>query len=188
MSVEARLDSALAANLKHTRIFKGLTLKAVAERVGCSVSLLSKIESGKTTPSLNMLHRIVASLHTTVSALFADGEESRKIVTRGSERPSFVIDQAGSRIERLIPYDRRHLLVGTLHILAPGGGSEGAMSHEGEEVGLVVSGKLELTVDNQVFLLAAGDSFVFRSELPHAYRNPGRAKTRVVWVSTPPTF
>jgi len=36
--------------------------------------------------------------------------------------------------------------------------------------------------------LRAGDSFHFPSEVPHGYRNPGRVRTRVLWVNTPPTF
>ena len=36
--------------------------------------------------------------------------------------------------------------------------------------------------------LKAGDSFFFRSELPHSYRNPGDIEARVLWVNTPPTF
>jgi mannose-6-phosphate isomerase-like protein (cupin superfamily) len=60
--------------------------------------------------------------------------------------------------------------------------------HEGEEVGYVLSGVLELTVSGVEYLLYDGDSFVYRSEEPHSYRNPGEVTTRVLWVSTPPTF
>lgn len=36
--------------------------------------------------------------------------------------------------------------------------------------------------------LNAGDSFYFPSNLPHAYRDPGKTRLRVVWINTPPTF
>jgi mannose-6-phosphate isomerase-like protein (cupin superfamily) len=45
-----------------------------------------------------------------------------------------------------------------------------------------------LVVGDEVYLLNAGDSFVFRSEIPHSYRNPGKTWTKVIWVSTPPSF
>ena len=61
-------------------------------------------------------------------------------------------------------------------------------THEGEEAGLVLSGKLELWVGETLFLLKPGDSFSFPSTRPHRYRNPGPDKTSVVWVVTPPSY
>lgn len=168
-------------------MLKGLKLREVAARVECSESLLSKIENGHANPSLSMLHKIAASLGVTVPALFSP-TESNGAVSRNGERPSVRIDRAGSSIERLVPTSSGHILEGNLHVLAPGGGSEGMLSHVGEEVGFVIEGKFELTLDNEIYLLQAGDSFTFRSEIPHRYRNPGRTTTRVVWVSSPPTF
>lgn len=181
-------EAALGGNVRSTRIIKGLKLRELAERAGCSESLLSKIENGRTSPSLTMLHRIAASLDVTVPALFAARASGEGVVGRGGERPSTRIDAKGSRLERLVPAGAGHRLEGNLHILAPGGGSAGTLAHKGEEVGFVLQGELELTVDGEKHRLRAGDSFVFRSELPHSYRNPGRTEARVVWVSTPPTF
>jgi quercetin dioxygenase-like cupin family protein len=62
------------------------------------------------------------------------------------------------------------------------------LTHEGEEVGYVLSGTFELTVSGVQYILSSGDSFVYRSEEPHSYRNPGAETARVLWVSTPPTF
>lgn len=180
--------SQVGANIRHFRILKGLKARDLAERVGCSESMISKIENGKAQPSLTTLHRIVHSMNITVTALFDTRPADRGVVTRDADRPSYRIDRAGSTLERLVPANEGHLLEGNLHVLAPGGGSEGMLSHEGEEAGFVVEGELELTVDGTKYRLSAGDSFVFRSELPHSYRNPCRRVTRVVWVSTPPTF
>ena len=43
-------------------------------------------------------------------------------------------------------------------------------------------------VDDRTYIVRAGDSFHFRSERPHGYRNPGPGTARVIWVSTPPTY
>ena len=51
-----------------------------------------------------------------------------------------------------------------------------------------LEGEFELTVDGTTYSLKAGDSFFFRSELPHSYRNPGAIEARVLWVNAPPTF
>jgi uncharacterized cupin superfamily protein len=64
----------------------------------------------------------------------------------------------------------------------------GAMRHEGDEVGYVLEGRLELSIDDKLHALGPGDSFAFPSNLAHTYRNPGTEVTRVIWVNTPPTF
>lgn len=44
--------------------------------------------------------------------------------------------------------------------------------HQGEEAGLVLEGQLELTKEDKKYLLEAGDSFSFKSQLKHRYANP----------------
>ena len=64
----------------------------------------------------------------------------------------------------------------------------GEIKHVGEEVGFVIEGEFELTVGDRSYRLKAGDSFFFRSNQPHSYRNPSSVAARVLWVNTPPTF
>lgn len=182
----------IGVRIRHARRTHGLRLQDVARIVGCSESILSKIENDKALPSLTMLHRIAEALGTTVGRLCAQPDEADGVVSRAGERPAVTIDPLrkghGLRMERLIPYDPARLLQGNIHIIAPGGGSDGAISHAGEEVGFVLEGCLELTVAGQTFRLECEDSFSFRSELPHSYRNPGRERARVIFVNTPPSF
>ena len=48
--------------------------------------------------------------------------------------------------------------------------------------------EIELIVDGKTFLLGAGDTFVFKSDLPHHYRNIGDERASIFWVNTPATF
>ncbi len=178
--------------VRHARLTLGIRLQDVAARVGCSESLISKIENGRTLPSLTTLHRIAEALETTVGRLCATSDARQDVVSRKGERPVITMDPlrrgAGIRMERLIPYDDAHLLQGNIHIVEPGGGSEGVISHDGEEVGFVIEGVLELTVGSQTYALSAEDSFCFRSDLPHSYHNPGASRARVIFINTPPSF
>jgi transcriptional regulator with XRE-family HTH domain len=183
----------IGTRLKHARLVKQYRIRDVAERVGCSVSVISKIENGKVTPSLTLLHRMVGVLDINIGALFAastDGEEPS--VMRAGSRPVIAIERdgrrAGVQLERLVPYGEGHLLQGNIHIVAPGSGSEGGLEHEGEEVGYLLEGELVLTLDDKSYALRAGDSFVFRSNRLHGYANPGTTPARILWINTPPTF
>jgi len=182
----------VGAKLRHARKVKKLRLKDVALAVGCSESLLSKIECDKTTPSLRTLHRIVTVLDTSIASMFADPKESEVTLYRDGERPVVVIgepDRANAiRLERLTPYVEGQALDGNVHVVAPGATNGGEIKHVGEEVGFILEGELELTVGSTTYQLKAGDSFFFRSELPHSYRNTGNKTVRVLWVNSPPTF
>lgn len=184
----------IGARVRHARRMRGLQLREVAEKVGCSESLLSKIENDKVLPSLQMLHKIALELGTSIGFLFADPSERNRIVMRKGERHIIPTGSHGGRrsegvqLEWLVPYPESWMLSGSIHIVAPGGGSEGLIEHEGEEVGYVLEGEFEITVGEETFRLQAGDSFFFPSTVPHGYSNPGKETTRVLWVNTPPTF
>lgn len=184
----------VGAKLRHARRVRGLKLKELATLVGCSESMLSKIENEQAQPSLKMLHRLAAELDTSIGALFGKPGHEAGVVMRKAERPSIGTrsvgrpGSAGVRIESLLPDPVDKLLYASIHVVEPGGGSEGFIQHQGEEVGYVLEGELELMVDGKSYHLFAGDSFFFASNLAHGYRNDGVVVTRVVWVNTPSTF
>ena len=62
------------------------------------------------------------------------------------------------------------------------------LSHESEESGLVLQGRLELTVGDEVYVLNKGDAYLFDSNFPHRFRNTGREECVVVSACTPPSF
>lgn len=185
--------AALGRRIRHTRTLHGLTLKSVAGTVGCSESMLSKIECGLASPSLTMLHRIAQALQTNVAELTTLAEPSFGPVLRPEQRPVVQLverskREADIRLERLIPPQRGQLLQGDIHILEPGAQTSESIHHQGEELGFVLEGQLQLVIDEETYDLQAGDSFYFSSDRPHRYSNPGISVTRVIWINTPPTF
>ncbi|MCP4329307.1 MAG: cupin domain-containing protein [Alphaproteobacteria bacterium] len=182
----------IGAKLKHARRLKGMRLIDVARRIDCSESLLSKIENNKATPSLSLLHRLCTVLETNIAWLFTAKDETPSIVLRKAERPVFEFDNfrqtEDTEVERVAPYYDGQMLQALLFVIGPGGHSLDVIRHEGEEVGYVLAGRLDLTVDGQTYHLETGDAFQFRSDRPHGYRNPGTETTRVLWINTPPTY
>ena len=182
----------LGLQIRLARKNKGVTLAQLSQEVRCSESMLSKIETGKVNPSLDMLHRIAITLGTNISALFAY-ETNDKVVFRKGARPQLDIEAfypgVGIKLEALTPHMQGLLLQAHIHIIAPGGRtSDEGRTHEGEDVGYILQGCLELTVDGTTYHMEEGDSFLFRSELMHRYDNIGDSECRVLWVNTPPTF
>ena len=94
------------------------------------------------------------------------------------------------------PIDMQLLTDSDLHkkmepilFVMPPGSSSGSQpySHVGQEVALVLSGQLGVTLDRTDYYLETGDSIYFDSNRPHRFHNPGATETRVIWVVTPPT-
>lgn len=190
-STSAASPSRVGAKLRRRRRLLDLTLNQVATRAGCSESMLSKIETAKVNPSLTLLRRLAEALSVNVAALFDDSGPAQ-VVYRVGCRPrlddSVLRRGDGVVLERLVPDAPGVTLQANVHIVAVGGASDGLVSHPGEEVGYVLDGVVELVVDGQRWRLGPGDSFHFRSERPHGYRNIGDTSARIVWVNTPPTF
>lgn len=182
----------IGTRLNHARLLRRLRLEDVAEAAGCSASMVSKIENNKVSPSLTTLHKLCTALQMSVSTLFSAAGGADQIVLRPHERPLVgnmeAPHQRGAKAEILAPHAEGRLLEGLLVILEPGAGSEGNLQHRGEEIGYVLEGVLDLTVDGRHHRLNPGDSFCFSSETPHSYSDPGRHTTKVVWVNTPPTL
>ncbi len=180
----------LGDKLRHLRRKSGLTLKQLGELTGCSESMLSKAERGHVVPSLDLLSRIAMQLGTSVAGLFVEAPERSCFVYKEGERPKLELGSAAHQghtlLERLIPYAQGRQLNANLHVVPPGGGSAGVLSHDGEEVGFVIEGYIEITVDSETHLVGPGGSFFFHSELPHRYRNIGTTTARIVWVNSPP--
>jgi transcriptional regulator with XRE-family HTH domain len=183
-------ENRVGLKMKHARLLRGLTLKKLADLAACSESLLSRVENGSANPSIKTMHRVALALDVPVSGLFqGSDDDDDNVVLRDGERPVVEAGRGkGHRLEALIPNRRGNLLSGYINDIDPGGGTEGVISHEGEEFGYILDGELELIVDKKKYRLRVGDSFYFRSERPHSYTNRCNKVTRVLWLNTPPTF
>lgn len=178
--------------LRNARKLQGLNLEGLADMAGCSISLLSKIENGKVSPTIPMLRRVARALGITIGSLMANSEQEGEIVVRRAEREvkgaNGLGPDADIRRELIIRHTPDKLLQGGIMVMQPNASSEDPDSHAGEKFGFILEGFLEITIGEETYLLGAGDSICFRSELPHSYRNPGQMVMRLLWVNTPPTY
>ena len=156
--------------------------------------MISKVENDKLRPSINMLHEIATALETTMAALFADLEamDDPVLLFREWDRPRLGTDKSlageGAWFERLLPVTRSGLLQANILNIPPGVRSSGKLQHNGEELGFVIRGQLDILVDGTPYFVKAGDAFFFPSSLSHGYRNDSDEVAIVLWVNTPPSL
>ena len=174
--------------LRDLRTAHGLSQRRLAVRSGVSNATISLIENGRTDPSTGLLKRILDALGVSFAEFFAHDAlaDGKYFYTHAelSEISSGPISylQVGSDLgnkQLQILYER----------YAPGADTgQSMLSHDAEEGGIVLQGRLEVTVGDQVTTLSAGDAYLFSSQLPHRFRNTGREECLIVSACTPPSF
>ena len=178
--------------MKHARLVKNLTIRALADRVGCSPSHISKIENDRLRPSLAMLHRLADELDVNIANLFSGpGASGPYLLVRAEDLPAIRVgidhQEAGIEIVRLIAQNTGALLEAHIHYVKPGAGSEGVIVHSGEELGFILEGELEVTIAGETFTAREGDCFYYPARLEHGYRNRNTRPAKILWVCTPPS-
>jgi transcriptional regulator with XRE-family HTH domain len=178
MLVTANDTDPLGARVKALREAMDLSLRDLAERSGVSAPMLSQVERGETSPTLQVATRIAAGLELRLSQLLRLDEDGAVSVVRRSERrkgPSRA--KSGHNYEILtppLPGQRAEL---SRHTLVPGavtGGPGDPPMHEpgSRETALIESGEVVLHCDGQRHELSAGDCVTFDADLPHHFENP----------------
>ncbi len=177
-------DVVLGARLRALRTGRKLSLATVAERTGLSISFLSAVERGQTGISLGNLFKLADAYGTTVPGLQRGARRSHQRVVRPSERPRYEANHGRVLIEDLIT-ETGALEAQRFEIL-PGGESEEAYAHPGEEFVYVLSGQLTFWLEERAMHeLRAGDSLHLPSTQLHRWRNQGDVPATVLWVNVP---
>ena len=174
--------------LKTLRQRRGLSQRKLAQLARVSNATVSLIEHGKTDPSMGLLRKILDSLGVSFAEFFASD-------TRTAEKYFYTHDDLSEIGSGPISYLQvgSDLSDGQLQILyeryQPGADTgQSMLSHDAEEGGIVLQGRLEVTVGEKVQVLTAGGAYRFNSRLPHRFRNTGNEECLVVSACTPPSF
>lgn len=182
------LEADIGSRIKSLRQSNHLTLKQLAEKVGCSDAYLSQIENGRVSPSIASLKRIAEGLKSKITDFFVESQDDDPVVLRPDQRVTLSLERWNARIQSLVINPKNKRMHPFFTTIEPGGGSHGLYSHVGEEFGIVLKGELEIDLDGAIHLVKQNESFYYNSSQPHSWTNPGNEETVVVWVISPPTF
>lgn len=181
-------DIDMGARLRRLRKGAGLSQRELADKCGVTNAMISLIETDRTNPSVGTLKSILDGLSVSLSDFFAMAEEAEQQVYYTA---SELAEIAGGRISyRQVGADLRGRTLQILHErLKPGADTGKArLTHDAQEGGVVLRGRVELTVGSQKRVLRAGDAYYFDSRIPHRFRNVGDEECEIVSACTPPSF
>lgn len=179
--------SGIGPRLHALRSRHGLSLQQLADRSDVSPAAIHKVEQGTMVPTITTLLKLAASFQVPVAHFVNEtGAAATPVVytparqRRTSTTADGTVEIGGISAESG-PFD----LDAAVREIAGGAQSDQAAGAAGETLVHVLSGTLELTVGGQAYRMTAGDSLHFRSEEPHAWRNPTARVTKTVWATLP---
>jgi transcriptional regulator with XRE-family HTH domain len=178
--------SVLGPTIRKLRQERKLSLHSLASEAEMSVSMLSQIERGISSPSLKSLTKIRLALGVPISSLFestmAASNLAARYVRTQADRP--ILDLGPNYLVKqlLSPSIAKDLQFMILTLPSGGGSGDMPYSSPGEKGGLMLEGALRLFIGDDVVDVEAGDSFQFDSSIPHHFKNVTEATARVLWI------
>jgi transcriptional regulator with XRE-family HTH domain len=174
--------------IKEVRMKRGLSQSELAKLVGVTSSTISQVESNLIYPSLPALVKMAEVLSVQVSSLFgAEPVSTPKVVFSPSDSiPVRLQDVSNDSISArvLTPVDFQSKCDLYLLEIQPGKKlSHHFFAHKGEELGYLISGRLQMSISNTVHKLKTGDAVYLSSEIPSHWVNPGPSVARLLWIS-----
>lgn len=180
----------IGSKIREIRKSKQLSIAELAEMTGLSTGIISQIERDLVTPSVVTFWKISKALEVSIGYFFDEEEEKQtpSPVVRRDERKTIKTSNSKALYE-LLSQDLSRKIEFLYITLQPGDpSSDGLVTHEGEECGLVLKGRLLVKMEHEEYILEEGDSIYYDSTIPHRYVNIGDEVCESVWAMTPPSF
>jgi transcriptional regulator with XRE-family HTH domain/KaiC/GvpD/RAD55 family RecA-like ATPase len=177
----------LGLRLREFRIKRGLSQTELAKLTGVTPSSISQIESNLIYPSLPGLLKIAEVLGVEVGSFFQKSAVmTNRIVFPYAEAVdvNFPDMPDGSIYASLLtPVDFMFKAVPYIIKIPPQKSLPSHFFiHKGEEIGYLLSGKLQVKIDKAVYTVRARDVIYLSSDIPTQWKNPGPGLARLLWI------
>jgi transcriptional regulator with XRE-family HTH domain len=193
----------MGERLREARRGRNLSLRVLADRLGVSPSLISQIETGRANPSVSTLYAIAAELDVSLDELLFNDrrppEPSAASPAREGSTATGTMTSAPP-LQRAATRHRIRLASGVLwerlttlsepgveflHVTYEVGGAssppDAFQRHPGHEWGYVISGRLQVKIGFDEYVLEPGDAISINSSVPHRLATIGDEPVEAIW-------
>lgn len=186
------MDFDVGARLRQVREAAGLSQRELARRAGVTNGTISLIEQNRNSPSVASLRKVLQGIPMDLSEFFASEIPAAEKITFTSDELIELANEeqrkSGGAISLKQVGDASKYGLQILRETYQPGADTGRtmLQHASSEGGIVISGRIELTVGDEKFILNAGDSYLFDSRQPHRFRNTSDEPCTIISACTPP--
>jgi transcriptional regulator with XRE-family HTH domain len=179
----------MGPRIKEFRIKRRLSQAELAKLVGVTPSTISQVEANIIYPSLPALLKMVEVLSVNIGSLFQQAPEPEKrIIFRAAESVDIEfhgLPSGSIQGKLLMPPDFDGKMEPYVIEIEPNGELPAHFFiHKGEEMGYLLAGKLNMTLDRATHTLRAGDVIYLTSDIPGQWKNPGPNVARLLWIKS----
>ncbi|MCM3292232.1 XRE family transcriptional regulator [Paenibacillus sp. MER 180] len=169
----------IGSTIRAIRKRKNITIAQICEETGLSQGFMSQVETNKTSPSISTLENIAKALKVPLAYLLLKKEDRMNIV-RKDERSITTSGSDKLTVQHLSSTKNVRMMV----VEFPPGASTGIAphAHEGEEVHIVIEGRIYAEQGEDAAEFEKGDSFSWNACTPHLVKNIGD-DTAIVLIS-----
>lgn len=172
----AAILGAIGPRLRALRSARGLTLTDVADASGLSVSVLSRLETGRRQPTLDLLIPLARTYRVALDQLVeAPATGDPRVFLKPHRQPH------GGVIVPLTEYPGRVQVF--KHVLGPR--TPALKSHPGHAWLYVLAGRLRLIVGDEELELRPGETAEFDATVPHWFGPQGEAPAEILHLFGP---
>jgi transcriptional regulator with XRE-family HTH domain len=176
----------IGSQIKEIRKQKGLTIQDIVDITNISKGMLSKIENGRTIPTLQSLIAITQALEIDLSLFFDNLESSRPedvVIRKPADYVHIEKENAFGFLYQLIISRRVENIVFEAVLLELEPDCKRAkVVTDGLEFKLVLEGEVEYHIGDKVYHLQQGDSIYFDGRIPHVPVNPSGQITKMLVI------
>ena len=176
----------IGERILNLRQSSNLTQEELAERANLTKGFISQIERDLTSISLDSLIQILGALDENISDFFQETTQA-KIIYREKDRVAIEKEKI-HKFELLVPGSTNRRLEPILLTLRKGESTPKEKPHEGEELGYVLRGRVNLRFGREILKLKRGECFYLSAEKEHWLHNTGSKEAVILWISSPPSF
>ncbi|UWQ90338.1 XRE family transcriptional regulator [Rhodobacteraceae bacterium M382] len=191
MAGDSEIDAAVGRALHRLRQERTMTVTELASKANVSMAMISRIENGHVSPSLNTLQSLADALSVSIMALFSHSENTADVhhVRAGDGLPS----------RRVTPnHAHDYLLLGKhadpggsfqsarIRIQQKDSGTLPSYQHEGHVFIYMIEGQATYRCGTQMFVMATGDTLSFDAKLPHGFAEVRSPAIEFITVSSRP--
>jgi transcriptional regulator with XRE-family HTH domain len=176
----------IGKRIQEIRLAHQVTQEELAVRAGVTKGFISQLERNKSSVSLETLEAVLEVLGERLSTFFST--DARQPFVFNKQDRTALEDLGCDKFELLVPNSTTMAMEPVRMVLGPGQRFGPHTSHNGEEFGYVIRGRLSVTLGRRSSVAKAGDSFSYKAQQEHSFKNVGRSPAEVLFVTWPPQF
>lgn len=179
----------IGSKIRELRKKNNMSIVELAEKTNLSTGLISQIERNIVVPSVVSLWKIAKELNVSIGYFF-DEENKKNLnpIVKKDERKKIITANSNAIYELLCPDLNRKIEFLYITLMPGDSSTKELITHDGEECGIVIKGKLLIKTKFEEYILEEGDSIYLDSTIPHRYINIGNDICISIWAMTPPSF